>query len=126
MRLGLIICLIVSLSSCGSKDAFNEAETPENLITRAKLVNLLLDVQLLEGAKAKNYISKQDSMIEIKENYAAIFKKHGVTKKDFEQNLLYYYDFTGQMEEIYGEVLSELMKMEAELKSVKEEEEVKE
>lgn len=119
MRVVLALILMAFFIAC-SPEQVNRVSKPENLLTKEVMIQLLTETQLIEAERAKNYLSSKDSLKEIKEAYGALFTKYDITQKDFEENLLYYYDFSDQMEEMLGESLNELTKMETELSSKEE------
>lgn len=114
MRISAIVIMFLMIVSCGGDLNSNVVE-PDNLLSREQMVKLLVDVQLIEAVSTRGLFNAQDSITGEVKGYTRVFRKYNITKVDFEQNLKYYYDFTDQSEELYGEVLSELIKMEVKL-----------
>lgn len=116
-RVYLILFCCSLFIACGSEQ--NIRKEPENLISKQDFTSLLVEMQLIEAAHAKGFFRDKDSTSTIEVQYANLFGKYQITKEDFEDNLEFYYDFSGQMEEIYNDVLNELVKQEAQLKEIK-------
>ena len=79
--------------------------TPDNLFSKEKMILVMTDIQLVEGALNYNRITKRGSK-ELKEPYYnQIFLEHNITAKDFKQNLAYYNMRPEVMEQILDKVL---------------------
>lgn len=96
--------LLLFFSSCylENKPVIN---SPDNLFSKEKMILVMTDIQLIEGALNYNRVTKRGSS-EFKEPYYnQLFIEHKITAKDFKQNLDYYNMRPDVMEEILDKVL---------------------
>ena len=112
----LLMFLMIVLLACSSEKPKKE-ERPESILSQEKMVAILTDVQLIEGAITKKLIDEKEGKKHVKEVYAATFEKHNITKEVFDESMEYYQKDTEKLEKIYDEVLNELSKKKAELKN---------
>lgn len=116
MKKTLLLCLaLFSLVSCYPTHTEEWADAPEDLIQRDTMVAILVDVELAESAlRQKQNFGHELS--DAKEAYfVAIFKKHEVTKEQFDQSLGFYKQDLESINSIYEDVITELSKLESEI-----------
>ena len=113
----VIVLVVFGFTSCKEKETL-----PENLIERESFKAILKDFQIAQGAIQQNKLSK-DSLIfkNAQSYYELIFKSHKVTAKQFDETLTYYIKEPIKFDKLYGEIITELTKLEAELKKKKDE-----
>ena len=109
------IIIILTITSCN----IGAPKKPKNLISKAKMVNILIDARLISSATYINKNIMQEHGIEIK-NY--VFEKHGIDSLQFALSNEYYAYYIKDYEEIYNKVIDSLEK----LKIVFKEQELKE
>lgn len=102
------------MSSCYNTHNDNDNSKPDNLIEQDKLVLILTDVEIAESALRQNQ-NVGHEIGETKEAYYnAIFKKHEVSKEQFDSSMVYYRKNFEVMDEIYEEVITQLSLMQSE------------
>lgn len=129
-----IFGVVLTLSSCGEKvqDATQNIsmDKPVDLIPEDKMILVLTDVHLLEGAIGFNVPRPASIMPNIMNGeqirqipavtdqkampYYDIFKKHGVTRLQFEESFRWYSMDTEKFTLMYDEVINELVRRQAE------------
>lgn len=102
---GLLITCITVLYSCRQEPRERSAAPVEEL----KLIEVLTDVRILEGAYAVTYQSTTRS--DLSSYYAQIFARHGLTQAEFRDGMLYYAFDPEQMLYIEDAVLERLNSM---------------
>ncbi len=83
------------------------------MIPEETMVPLLLDMQLIEGAKSNKFFLGDTGAANYALLYTTIFEKHGVEKAQFDSSMAYYTHHSAELENIYDKVIEELMKIEA-------------
>lgn len=132
------LLFILLLSAC-SGDEPEALKKPDDLIPEEKMVLVLTDVHMLEGALAvrsnsasemRNPVNpmnlrKDPSVVPLPINpknalqYYDIFKKHEVTREQYEKTMSWYTSNPDQLNEIYDKVLVELTRRQSEEQSKK-------
>lgn len=113
---GLIVTIIITvfLAGCGEKQE-NAVEIPEGMLSPEKMEAVLVDVQLVEGALVHKR-STGKKYQEVDDYYFnAVFKKHGLTQKEFKKNLEFYKDHPDLLREVYLKVIEDLEALNKEL-----------
>ena len=72
---------------------------------------ILTDIHL---AEAEINLGVSDSTSKEKNNFEKIFKKHSITKQQYDVSLTFYIDHPELLDKIYEDVLNELSKMQGE------------
>jgi len=73
---------------------------------------VIIDIHLLEAALNLNAGNVSKETMEEKVN-TNIFKKHNITKEQYEESYSFYTENPGELTKVYDIVLSELSKMQA-------------
>lgn len=93
----------------------NEIVKPDNFFDKQKMVNILTDAQIVEGALNYNRINRVN-VTELKEEYYnQVFIKYNITANDFKQNMDFYNSKPEVLEEILDGVLEKLNQIQAQL-----------
>lgn len=93
----------------------NEIVMPDNFFDKQKMVNILTDAQIVEGALNYNRINRVN-VTELKEEYYnQVFTKYDITAYDFKQNMDFYNSKPEVLEEILDGVLEKLNQIQAQL-----------
>lgn len=100
----LYICIILTVISCN----IGAPKKPKNLISKAKMVDILIDAKLLGSATYVNKNIMQNHGIDAG-NY--VFKKHGIDSLQFALSNEYYSYYIKDYEEIYNNVIDSLEKL---------------
>ena len=96
-----IITLLLFLFSCGEK----VIDTPEDLIPKEKMIDMLYDLSIINAAKGTNPKVLEENSVEPTE---FLFKKHGVDSLQFVKSDLYYASIPSQYKAIYEAVSNRL------------------
>jgi DNA-binding transcriptional ArsR family regulator len=113
----ILITLALGFMACGGGD--KTLDVPDGILDREEFKAVLIDFQLAEAAISEER-GRHDE-IEYKTNlyYYSLFKKHGITRKEFEKNIRYYTKYPEEFTAIYEEVINELSKLQGKVKSDK-------
>jgi len=108
----LFIVLVLSMYSCS--DAKKE---PDYLIASDSLVGIMVDMHLVETAANLKLIGADSLKPNYNQMFEAIFKKHGITKTEFDSTLFFYSKKPDEISGIYDKVLERLSELDAEASS---------
>ena len=106
--------LMLLLASCVEEEVAVEL-VPTDVVSQEKFTEILMDIQILEGAFQKKAIVLQKDKKDAGGYYVGLFKKHEITREEFEYSFAYYRRDPTTLQEIYDEVMTELSKKQAEL-----------
>ncbi len=112
MKKYLILILVILCVSCSDEEVVETM--PDDVLSQQEMVELLVDIQLIEGGIIIRKLDENKFGEEINAYYQNTFKKHGLSKKTFEYNMKYYSDHLEKLEIIYEEVINELSRLQAE------------
>jgi hypothetical protein len=106
MKSFLILLSLFFITSCGS--GVNKPLPPDNLIPQKEMVAIVKDLILIEGHLSITYKQIQSYHKIIIASSEEVFRKHGITKNDYEKSFDYYAADQDKITDIYSEVLNEL------------------
>jgi hypothetical protein len=118
-RFSILFIVFIVLTSCYK---LKGPKKPENLISKEKMVNILIDIRLLTSASGSNKAVLENNKI-IPETY--VYKKHKIDSLQFALSSDYYAFYLDDYDEIYKKV-SDSLKQLKELLEKQEEMELKE
>lgn len=118
-RFSLIILLFVLVTACGGHK--DKGFMPERLLTEQEMIDLMTDVQIIEGdityQKTRERELSDSIKIEPKdyvklseEYYDQLFEHYGITDSIFKQNIRYYTEQPVLLEKIMDSVVQRLTK----------------
>jgi hypothetical protein len=105
----------ILVTSC-YKNHKEVSPTPEFLISKQQIVEILTNIQLIEGESVLKRDQLKDVRYTESKNTREVYKAFGITPNQLVENLDYYQDQPEMMVEIYDEVLANLSKLQAEVK----------
>ncbi len=105
----LTISCFVWISACSPK----KATPPTDLIPEHKMINLLVDIRLLEGAYSVKYREVDTSDFKIEAYYRKLFQDGDYTLEQFTKSYSYYSQQDGKMPEIENVVMERLSEIQA-------------
>jgi hypothetical protein len=94
-----------------------EAKIPDTVLSKEKMAELMLDIQLYESTLSISLYKEENVVLEIPKTN--ILKKHGVSKKQYDESFDYYSHHPDVFAEVYTSVLNDLSRMQAEVKNGK-------
>jgi hypothetical protein len=94
---------------------------PANLLSKEKMVGVLMDVQLAEAAMTMNPYNADLRTLNNSSLPFDVFAKNKITKQQYNESFDYYSQHPELLDEVYASVLENLSKMQAEVMSKKEE-----
>ncbi|MFM1884153.1 MAG: hypothetical protein RL168_337 [Bacteroidota bacterium] len=107
---GLFLVLAASiLSACqwgGSAQPQNPAEKPEDLLPEKTFVQLLYEMNLLEGARTGNTLLGDS--IPLNAYYETLYADYGVTAEQVQRNFTYYHSDAEKMAIYYQWIIDSL------------------
>lgn len=100
----------ITLISCSKK----EEKIPENILSKEKMIKVMVDVQLAEAAIQNRNLNMTDSTKIIAAGYYKnLFEKNKMSEQQFRESFLYYSHHLDVLNKIYEEVINELSKKQA-------------
>jgi len=115
-RLIVLLVLIITASACNE---LKGPEKPKNLISKRKMVDILLDARIMNSATSKNKIMMQDVGIDI-DSY--VYEKHNIDSLQFVLSNDYYTYHVEEYEAIYEQLADSLESLKTYLKAKEAEE----
>lgn len=95
---------------------------PGDLLPEEKMVEVMVDVQIFEAVIEGKKLQEDSMAVLLATNYDAIFKKHHITKEQFDRTFGYYESNPEKMDGLMDYVVDKLSRLEAEAKRRREEE----
>lgn len=105
----IIASCILFITGCGEE----KGVPPANLISEDKMIVLLTDIRLLEGAYSLNYRQVDTSEYKIESYYRKVFKDWNVTKEQFKTSYSFYATQENKMPAIENAVIERLSEIQA-------------
>ncbi len=104
----LCLCVLFTfLISCSKK----EEKIPENILSKNKMIQVLVDVHIAEATIQNKYLALNDSTKNIAAGYYRnLFEKNKITEQQFRESFSYYSHHLDLLNKIYEEVINELSK----------------
>tara|TARA_R110000868_G_scaffold230710_1_gene483951 strand:- start:2603 stop:3169 length:567 start_codon:yes stop_codon:yes gene_type:complete len=109
-RLILFIGIFFTVIACNN---LKGPEKPKNLISKDKMVDILIDAKLITSANSKNKITMRDSSLNIN---TYVYEKHKIDSLQFALSNNYYAFHVEDYEDIYTRVTDSLERLKAKLK----------
>ena len=100
--LGLIALIVMLFIQCGQKVQM----VPKEVLSFDRMIPLLVDVHLIEGARNGSLILGDTNDIE--DYYAKVYQKHGITEGQFKKSFKFYSSYPELFIPIYEKVLDSL------------------
>ncbi|WP_298494207.1 DUF4296 domain-containing protein [uncultured Algibacter sp.] len=88
---------------------------PKNLISKDKMVNILIDAKLITSANSKNKTIMRDSGLDMN---TYVYKKYNIDSLQFALSNDYYSFYIEDYEEIYTKLADSLVALKEELKTI--------
>jgi hypothetical protein len=105
------LILVLFIVSCEEETS----DRPPHLISRDKMVGILVDIHLSDAAfQVRRYSSEQMRKFNESDIYYSVLRKHHVADSIFEKSLIYYSGKPKEYEKIYTRVINRLTEMEQE------------
>lgn len=106
----LFLLLLLLLFSC----EINDEKRPEGILSPDEMVELMVDVHLVEGARSGVTIMGDSLGIEL--YYRTVLIKHGLDSTSYQNNFDYYSARPDELDLIFEEVVRRLSVLESELR----------
>lgn len=110
-KLIIALSVVLTLNACYNVNE-SEVVTPEELISKEKLVDILTDIQLVEAGFTISENRKHVTQLKPK-YYQAVLDKYDISLIQLRENMNYYQNDSKQMEDIYESVLAKLSKIQS-------------
>jgi trehalose-6-phosphatase len=106
----IAVILFLSLFfACGT----SVDKIPDNVLSKDKMKNVLIDIHMLEGVINVSGLSADTANAKYKVMQAELFAKHGVKQVQFDSSMAYYARHLADMNEIYAGVIDSISVKEA-------------
>jgi hypothetical protein len=76
---------------------------PSDIISKEKMAMILADIHIAENMFPGS-AQKDSAQIKIRTVYETVYKKYGITKKEFDKSLNYYLKNPDRLAEVYDQV----------------------
>jgi hypothetical protein len=86
---------------------------PDDVIRPDKMVAVMVDVHLIEGARTGQKI--MGDTLKLEEYYAGVLKKHQLTDEEYQRSFDFYSSRPAEFEAVFDKVIEVLAKKEAEI-----------
>jgi hypothetical protein len=86
---------------------------PDTVLQEDKMAEVMVDIHLLEATLNINTFSKDKVSKDNSSPATDVLKKHGITKKQYDESFSFYTRNPQLLGEMYTKVLNELSKMQA-------------
>ena len=86
MRQILLAILVIGLLSCNN----DKQPPPSNLLKESKMVDVIVDIQLLEAVHKEIRLFGEEKLRMIDTSYMVVFNKHEVSVVEFDSSYSYY------------------------------------
>lgn len=106
---------IIVIYGCAPKHEIDKKKVPAELIQPREMIGILTDIQLTEATLKELRRSGENPDDFYKDYYEKIFKKHNVTKEEYDKSMTFYEDNLDLLQEIYEEVITNLSKIQSEV-----------
>ena len=94
-----------------SRDLAN-VNPPEGVLKRVEFVELMADIQILEGAAKIRVFSNDDAKKRLGEAYFEIFEKHAVSAAEFERSHTWWWEHPVAMKGVLLEITEKISQIE--------------
>jgi hypothetical protein len=94
-----------------SRDLAN-VNPPEGVLERVEFVELMADIQILEGAAKIRVFSNDDAKKRLGEAYFEIFEKHAVSAAEFERSHTWWWEHPVAMKGVLLEITEKISQIE--------------
>jgi CRISPR/Cas system-associated protein Cas5 (RAMP superfamily) len=115
-RLTLLICIALLLTACYK---YNAPEKPENLISKGKMANILIDLKLIRSINGNNKRILDSNNVKPAQY---VYKKYNVDSLQFALSNNYYAFYVDDYEEIYIKMYDSLESLKEKFTLLKQEE----
>jgi CRISPR/Cas system-associated protein Cas5 (RAMP superfamily) len=115
-RLIIFAGIVFTVASCTK---LKGPDKPKNLISKGKMIDILIDAKLITSASSANKIIMRDSSLNIN---TYIYEKHNVDSLQFALSNSYYAFHIEEYEDIYTRLTDSLEKLKSKLKEIEAEE----
>jgi len=86
---------------------------PSDVFDQKRMVEIMVDVHLAEGAEKTDLLTTDSVRISEKALCKHIFKKHGITEEEYNRSFTWYSEHLEEFDEVYVKVIEKLNQMEA-------------
>lgn len=107
----LLYLMMLGIAACTPTE-----KRPAGMAADSTMVQLLADMHILESAHNTKALEADSVPYTYAEIYTEIFRRHNVTKVQYDSTMLWYSRQPMQMDAIYDQVIEELSKREAAVK----------
>ena len=99
------ILLLSLLYSCENN---GELKIPKNIISKNKIVSILVDMHIADATLISFQLDKKETKYMGENYYEMVLSKHNVSRKQFDNAIIFYARYPDHYEKIYDDVLAEL------------------
>jgi len=100
-----LIIFIFVLIACKEE---KELQIPEDILTHEKLTPILVDMHIADATLISQQLDNEESRFKGENYYEMVFKKHNITRNQFNKSIKFYARHPVQYEEIYDDVIATL------------------
>jgi len=115
MKFKILIILFVIITGCSNEDSKERIKKPSHFLKQDEMVDVTVDFRLTEAAIRQMAGYGEDSKKLTKYFYDKVLKKHHLTAKEYNDNLIYYTKNPEQLHQIYSRVVARITEIQTEL-----------
>lgn len=113
------LCVVFVVSSCGQEE--KQVAVPSDILPKEKMAQVITGIHIAEAEANMQKLPdlpalQAGSASTEKSSFENIFKKHKITKEQYEKSLSFYIDHPELLDQVYEKVLNELSKMQGSTK----------
>jgi len=107
-----LFLLCALLAACSDPQ---DVKIPTDVLSKEKMAEVMVDVHLLEATVNLTVSATDKAAFNEKGDMIDVYKKHGITRKQYDDSYIFYTRHPEILGEIYQQVLNELSKMQAQV-----------
>lgn len=109
LRLIILLTFIILFVACDNNKQEQTKLENQNILSKERFTELMLDVQLVEGHLNVNRVNQVFLMDSSKNYYKEVFNRYAISFEDYKENIKYYTARPLVLEEVYKKVEEKLV-----------------
>lgn len=109
LRLIILLTFIILFIACDNNKQEQTKLENQNILSKERFTELMLDVQLVEGHLNVNRVNQVFLMDSSKNYYKEVFNRYAISFEDYKENIKYYTARPLVLEEVYKKVEEKLV-----------------
>ena len=119
MKLKVLFALFIFITACSSESSKEKIRKPSHFLKQNEMVEVSVDFRLTEAAIRQMAGYGEDTKKLSKYYYGKVLKKHHLSAKEYEENLVYYAKNPEKLHQVSSRVVARLTEIQTELSTQK-------